>query len=76
MKVQVKKAIALFGGTAVLAATIGLGGVGVSSVSSASAATTHPSSSATVAHPDATAPAPAAGVHAATLAACVSGLDC
>jgi hypothetical protein len=76
MKARVKKAIALFGGTAVLAATIGLGGVAVSPVSSASTATTHPSSSATLARPDATAPAPVAGVHAATLAACVSGLDC
>jgi hypothetical protein len=76
MKAQVKRAIALFGGAAVVAATIGLGGVGVSPASSASTTATHPSSSATVAHPDATAPAPGAGVHAATLTACISGLDC
>lgn len=76
MKAQVKKAIALFGGAAVLAATVGFGGVAVSLVSSASSPATHPSSSATVARLDATAPAGGTGAHAATLAACVSGLDC
>ncbi len=75
MKTQVKRAIAVFGGTAVLAATIGLGGAVVSPVSNAST-TTNPSSHATAAHPDATAPAAGTGVHTATLASCVSGLDC
>jgi hypothetical protein len=72
MRTQIKKAIAVFGGAAVLAATVGFGGA--SPVATASTPTTHPSSSATAAHPDAT--VPAGGVHFATLTACVSGLDC
>ncbi|OBI19146.1 hypothetical protein A5712_20370 [Mycobacterium sp. E2327] len=74
MKAQVKKAIAVFGGTAVLAATIGLGGASPSAT--ASSPTPHPAPSATVAHPGATALAGGSGVHIATLTACVSGLDC
>lgn len=74
MKAQVKKAIAVFGGAAVLAATIGFGGV--SPVASASSPTPHPSPSATKAHPGATALAGGSSVHIATLTACVSGLDC
>lgn len=74
MKAQVKKAIAVFGGAAVLAATIGFGGV--SPVATASTPTPHPSPSATAAHPDAAAPVGGSGVHIATLTACVSGLDC
>jgi hypothetical protein len=76
MKAQVKKAIALFGGAAVLAATVGFVGIGASAATSASTATTHPSSSATVARPDTTAATGGSGVHHAILAACVSGLDC
>ena len=76
MKAQVKKAIALFGGTAVLAASVGFVGVGVSPMAAASTPAAHPSTSATVAHPDSTTPAGGTGVHTAVLTACVSGLDC
>ncbi|OBI42880.1 hypothetical protein [Mycobacterium sp. E796] len=74
MKAQVKKAIAVFGGTAVLAATIGFGGV--SPAATASSPAPHPSPSATGTHPGTTALAGGSGVHIATLTACVSGLDC
>ena len=76
MKAQAKKAIALFGATAVLAASVGFVGVGASPMAAASTPAAHPSPSATVAHPDATAPAGGTGVHTAVLTACVSGLDC
>ncbi|OBK43101.1 hypothetical protein [Mycobacterium sp. 1081908.1] len=76
MTARVKTAIAMFGGTTALALAVGFGGVGVSPVGGAPAPTTHASSSVTSAHPDAVAPAGGAGVQAATLASCVSGLDC
>jgi hypothetical protein len=76
MKAQVKTAIAMFGGATALALTVGFGGLGVSPLSGAPTATTHASSSAMVARPGATAPAGGTVVHTATLAACVSGLDC
>ena len=76
MKAQTKTAIAMFGGATALALTVGFGGVGVSPIGSASATTTHSSSSATPARPDATAPAGGTSVHTATLTSCVSGLDC
>jgi hypothetical protein len=57
-----KKAVAMFGGAAALAFAVGFGGgVGVSSLGDATAATTQ---------------TPASGVHVATLTGCVSGLDC
>jgi hypothetical protein len=66
------KKIAMFGGAATLAFAVGFGGVGVSSLGNTpTTTTTHPAPSA------AAAPANAApGVHYATLANCVSGLDC
>jgi hypothetical protein len=76
MKAQTKTVIAMFGGAAALALTVGFGGIGVSPVGSPSATTTHSSASATPARPDATAPAGDTGVHTATLTSCVSGLDC
>jgi hypothetical protein len=76
MKAQVKKAIALFGGTAVLAASVGFVGVGVSPMAAASTPAAHPSPRAAVVHPDATAPVGGTDVHSAVLTACVSGLDC
>ena len=76
MKAQVKTAIATFGGATALALTVGFGGVGVSPLSGTPAATTHASSSAMVARPGATAPVDGTVAHTATLAACVSGLDC
>jgi hypothetical protein len=64
------KKIAMFGGAAALALAVGFGGVGVSSMGDTP----------TTAHPAprvAAAPAHAApGVHYATLAGCVVGLDC
>jgi hypothetical protein len=76
MKAHVKAAIAMFGGATALALTVGFGGVGVRPVSAAPTSTTHASSSATSARPDAAASTGGTGMHAATLAACVSGLDC
>jgi hypothetical protein len=76
MKAQAKTAIAMFGGAAALALTVGLGGVGVSSVGSESTATTHPSTSAAPAHPDVVAPAGHAGVHTAILTGCIPGANC
>ncbi|HTX97074.1 MAG TPA: hypothetical protein VME67_20875 [Mycobacterium sp.] len=72
MKAQTKTALAVFGGTAAVVLTVGFGGVGVSPTGEASMATTHASSSVAPARPDTTAP----GVHTATLAGCVAGLDC
>ncbi len=69
MKVQIKSAVAVFGGMAALAVTVGFGGVGVSPTGGAA---THPSSGSTPARTVAT----GAGAHLATLASCVSGLDC
>jgi hypothetical protein len=64
------KKIAMFGGAAALALSVGFGGVGVSSMGEAPT-TTHPAPRA------AAIPAnPAPGVHHATLAGCVVGLDC
>jgi hypothetical protein len=68
-----KKAVAMFGGAAALAFAVGFGGgVGVSSLGPATAATTHPAASVA----PAAAQTPASGVHIATLTGCVSGLDC
>jgi hypothetical protein len=64
------KKIAMFGGAAALAFAVGFGGVGVSSLGN-TPTTTHSVPSA----PAATANA-APGVHYATLAGCVAGLDC
>ena len=76
MKAQAKTAVAMFGGAAALALTVGFGGVGVSPVSSGSTATTHPSTSVAPAHPDVVAPAGHAGVHAAILTGCIAGANC
>jgi hypothetical protein len=66
-----KKAVAMFGGAAAVAFAVGFGGgVSVSSLDHAPAATTP--AVASVAPAVAQAPA----FHAATLSACVSGLDC
>lgn len=75
MKAQAKTAVAMFGGAAALALTVGFGGVGVSPVGSGTA-TTHPSTSVARAHSDAVAPAGHAGVHTATLTGCISGANC
>ncbi|MGZ4514731.1 MAG: hypothetical protein ACXVX5_08480 [Mycobacterium sp.] len=66
MKVKIKSAVAVFCGMAALAVTVGFG------VSPTGGAATHPSSGSTPARTVAT----GAGAHLATLASCVSGLDC
>jgi hypothetical protein len=76
MKAQAKTAIAMFGGAAALALTVGFGGVGVSPVGSGPTATTHLSTGVAPAHPDAVAPAGHAGDHTATLTGCISGANC
>jgi hypothetical protein len=64
------KKMAMFGGAAALALAVGFGGVGASSLGD-NPPTTQP------AHHVAAAPAnPAPAVHQATLAGCISGLDC
>ena len=75
MKAQAKTAVAMFGGAAALALTVGFGGVGVSPVGSGTV-TTHPSTSVASVHPGAVAPAGHAGVHTATLTGCISGANC
>ncbi|OBI00933.1 hypothetical protein [Mycobacterium sp. E2733] len=72
MKVQTRTAAAVFGGMTVVALTVGFGGVGASPTDAAVAPATHSSSSVVPAPPQST----GAGVHPATLAGCVSGLDC
>lgn len=67
MKAQMRTAIALFGGMAAAALAVGFGALGGSP---AGAAAAHSPSAITPA------PAVASGVHPATLAGCVSGLDC
>jgi hypothetical protein len=76
MKAQAKTAIAVFGGAATLALTVGFGGIGVGPMGGSSTMTTHPSTSVAPAHPDAVAPAGHAGVHTATLTGCIPGANC
>jgi hypothetical protein len=76
MKAQAKTAIAVFGGAATLALTVGFGGIGGSPVGGSSTMTTHPSTSVAPAHPDAVAPAAHAGVHTVTLTGCIPGANC
>ncbi|WP_082953322.1 hypothetical protein [Mycobacterium sp. E3251] len=72
MKVQNHRAAAVFGGmTAVMLAVV-FGGVSAGPTGGAGAPATHSSSRVALAPPDAA----GAGVHSATLAGCVSGLDC
>ncbi|OBH35814.1 hypothetical protein A5692_11120 [Mycobacterium sp. E342] len=69
MKAQIKTAVAVFGGTSAVALAVGFGGVGVGPAGGASAPAAHtPSSTA--------ATVTTGGIHVATLASCVSGLDC
>jgi hypothetical protein len=76
MKAQAKTAFATFGGAAALALTVGFGGVGVSSIGSASTAPTNPSTSVAPARPDADAPAGQTGAHTATITGCIPGANC
>ncbi len=76
MKALRRTAVAIFGGAAALALTVGFGGIDLSPAGSASATPTHASSSVTQARPNAATPAPDAGVHTATLTGCIAGLDC
>ncbi|WP_167374025.1 hypothetical protein [Mycobacterium paraffinicum] len=62
-----RTAVAVFGGMAAVALAVGFGGLGVSPTG---AAATHSPSAIT------SAPSVASGGHPATLAGCVSGLDC
>jgi hypothetical protein len=73
MKVQIKSGIAVFGGTVAVAVAAGFGAAGVSPAGGGAAPpAAHSSSSSAPARTEAS----AAGVHPATLASCVSGLDC
>jgi hypothetical protein len=76
MKTPAKTAIAMFGGAAALALTVGFGGVAVSPVGSGSTVTTHPSTSVAPPHPHMVAPAGHAGVHTAILTGCIPGANC
>ncbi|OBH01018.1 MULTISPECIES: hypothetical protein [unclassified Mycobacterium] len=68
MKAQIKTAVAVFGGMSAIALAVGFGGVGVDPAGGASAPAAHT--------PSSTAAATTGGTHVATLASCVSGLDC
>lgn len=68
MKAPTRAAIAMFGGAAALAVTVGFGGVGIGPVGSASPTTQS--------SPVAPVPAHHAAVHAATLTGCISGENC
>ncbi|CQD16479.1 hypothetical protein U8D42_08790 [Mycobacterium europaeum] len=70
MKAQIKTAAAVFGGMSAVALAVGFGAVGIDPAGGAPAAATHPSSS------TAATSTTGAGTHVATLAGCVSGLDC
>jgi hypothetical protein len=75
-----KKAMAVFGGAAALVFAVGLGGAAEETVSGGTTAAT-PTASVRPAYPVPAAPgqltgSAVAGVHAATLVGCVSGLDC
>lgn len=76
MKAQAKTAVAMLGGAAALALTIGYGGVGVSPAGTAWTVTTHPSTSVAPARPHANAPADQGAVHPATLTGCIPGANC
>ncbi|OBF12648.1 hypothetical protein A5730_03620 [Mycobacterium sp. ACS4054] len=67
MKTRITTAVAALGGMAAVTLALGFGGVAVGTTAAAPA--THSSSGIAPAHA-------AAGVHQATLAGCVSGLDC
>lgn len=69
MKTRITTAVAALGGMAAVTLALGFGGVPVGPTGGAAAPATHSSSGIAPAHA-------AAGVHQATLAGCVSGLDC
>ena len=75
MKAQAKTAVAMFGGAAALALTVGFGGVGVSPVGGGTV-TTHPSTSVAPPHRQMVAPAGHAGVHTAILTGCIPRANC
>jgi hypothetical protein len=76
MKTPAKTAIAMFGGAAALALSVGFGGVGVSPVGSESTATTHPSTSVAPPQLNAVTPAGHTAIHTATLTGCIPGANC
>ena len=76
MKAQAKKALALFGGAAAVALTVGFGGVGVIPANSPSIAATHRATSVASTPPRVDAPAGQSGVHTAVLAGCIPGANC
>jgi hypothetical protein len=76
IRTRAKTAIAMFGGAAALALTVGVGTVGVGPVGTGSTAPTHPPTSVAPARPDVVALAGHAGVHTATLANCIPGANC
>jgi hypothetical protein len=76
MNTPTKTMMAVLGGTAALAVTVGFGGLGASPVGDPSTPATHPSSSVAPALPDPASPASSGGVHIATLTGCISGANC
>ncbi len=75
MKVHTRSTIAIFGGAAALALTVGFGGLGVNPAGDAST-TTHSSSSVAPARPGPAAPGGGTSVHMATLTGCIAGANC
>ncbi len=68
MKASTKAAIAMFGGAAALAVTVGFGGAGIGPAGGTSPTTQSSSVAPVAAHH--------ARVHAATLTGCISGENC
>lgn len=68
----IEKAVAVLGGAAALAFALEFGGVGAGSPGN----TTPPQPAASVVPSGAQAPGSGVHIHVATLAGCVSGLDC
>jgi hypothetical protein len=76
MKAQTKTAIAMLGGEAALAVTVGFSGIGVNATGSTPTTTAHTSSGAAPPAPNATISGSGNGVHVATLTSCIAGLGC
>ena len=73
MDARIKTAAGMVGSASVIVLAVE---IGVSPVGAAPSMTAHASSSVAGAAPSTATPARSAGVHVATLAGCVAGLDC
>lgn len=72
MKTPIMRTIAVFGGAATVALTVGSGVSGVSPTATGATTATHSPSAVAPARPDPAGP----GVHIATLVGCIPGANC